>query len=258
MNVETDTHQLRFVAIKCSLSAISWKPEYRENLQNLVVTVNDLTTHTYLFSRLLFTRELHYDRNFPLPDYVTREFFAEIFLSLARRRQLTRNSLQTSQYRDLIMSCLPYYCMVSGYRPIVLPQATQIAFYQGTAVATCYLNTTMNGFGQQLRRIVNRLLDVKLKASDRRAELREQGHGETVINDMVAKEIYESSRDFKLAISRRPINLSAIPANMRNVYDKLEPIFKSYPDDYRFQYSSIYYDAKARPENHLSAYSTIW
>lgn len=44
---------------------------------------------------------------------------------------------------------------------------------------------------------------------------------------------------------------------MRNVYDKLELIFNSYPADYRFQKSSIYYEAKARTEKHLSAYYTM-
>lgn len=61
--------------------------------------------------------------------------------------------------------------MVTGYRPIVLHHANQVAKYQAKAVTTCYLNTTMNEFGQQLRRIINRLLDVKIKASDRRVEL---------------------------------------------------------------------------------------
>ncbi|KAH8552694.1 hypothetical protein BGW37DRAFT_512844 [Umbelopsis sp. PMI_123] len=94
----------------------------------------------------------------------------------------------------------------------------------------------MNGFGQQLRRVVNRLLGVKDRASHRRAELRQQ------------------ARQFKLAIAERRSNISTIPTTMQNAFLALEPAIKAYPDNYEFGRNSIYYDAKAHPENHILAY----
>ena len=258
VNVGTARHQRRFVAIKCSLSAIKWNPEHMEALQNLVVTVNELTTNTYLFSRLLFTRELYPNQNFLLSHFVTKEFFTEVFLSLTTRHEHGSIATpQTLEYRDLIRSCLPYYRMITGFRPIALPKGQQIALYQANAIFTCYLNTTMNGFGQQLRRVINRILDVKSRANNRKTQLREQGYAQTDINAIIEQEIYGPAREFKLAVAQRPIDIRAIPNGMNNAFNKLQPLFSSYPAEYRFQENSIYYDSQVNPEKHLLAYYNL-
>ena len=59
VNVGTARHQRRFVAIKCSLSAIKWSPEHMEALQNLVVTVNELIDkHLLVFAITVYKRAI--------------------------------------------------------------------------------------------------------------------------------------------------------------------------------------------------------
>ena len=101
------------MAVKCSLSSIEWNPAYRDALNELVTKVNELTVHTYMFSRFLFMRELRHDPNFDLQHFVTKAFFVEVFLSLTTR---TPNNMlaneQTLEYRQLIISGMSYYRMI--------------------------------------------------------------------------------------------------------------------------------------------------
>ncbi|KAH8552695.1 hypothetical protein BGW37DRAFT_550972, partial [Umbelopsis sp. PMI_123] len=114
------------MALKCSLSSIEWKPQYAEALNNLFIKVNQLTIHTYMLSRFLFVRELSDDPNFNLLEYVTKDFFVEVFLSLTTRvRNDLRCSTQTLYYRRLIDTGINYYFMILGYRRIELKVAQQ-------------------------------------------------------------------------------------------------------------------------------------
>jgi hypothetical protein len=112
----------------------------------------------------------------------------------------------------------------------------------------------MNGFGQQLRRIVNRLLNVKVKAAQRRTELREHGRSEAYIKTQLEEEVYAPARQFKLAIAQRHVNTSSIPISMQDAFQALEAVLRAYLDNYNFGQNSIYYDAKAHPEKHILAY----
>jgi hypothetical protein len=112
----------------------------------------------------------------------------------------------------------------------------------------------MNGFGQQLRRIANRLLNVKVKAAQRRTELRQQGRSEVYIKAQLEEEVYAPARQFKLAIAQRHVNASSIPTSMQDAFQALEAVLRAYPDNYNFGQNSIYYDAKAHPEKHILAY----
>lgn len=224
-------------------------------MNELVTKINELTVHTYMFSRFLFVRELRLDPNFDLQRFVTKEFFAEVFMALTTRTPRDiRVRERTSEYRQLIASGMSYYQMISGFRQILLDSPYQIALYQANTIVTSYLNGVMNGFGQQLRRIVNLLLDVKNRSRQRKAELAEQGLSQTEIKSQVAEEIYAPAKQFKLAISQRPVNASNIPAGMQDTFLEITPVLTSYQDSHRFGNNSIYYDAKAHPEAHLVAY----
>jgi hypothetical protein len=208
-----------------------------------------------MFSRFLFIRELRHDANFDLQHFVTKAFFAEVFLSLTTRtpNRMLANE-QTLEYRQLIRSGMSYYKMISGFRQIDLVSPYQIALYQANTIVTSYLNSIMNGFGQQLRRIVNRLLDVKTRAQQLTTELTEQGLSQTDIKSRVAQEVHLPAREFKSAIAQRSVNASNIPAGMQDAFLELKPVLTAYPDSYSFAKNSIYYDAKIHPENHIYAY----
>jgi hypothetical protein len=208
-----------------------------------------------MLSRFLFVRELHLDPNFDLRRFVTKEFFAEVFQSLTTRHTTYRGATErTLEHRQLIASSMSYYKMISGFRQIHLGHPQQIALYQANTIVTSYLNSIMNGFGQQLRRIVNRLLDVKARSQQLTAVLEEQGLSRTEIKSRVAEQVHSPARQFKMTISQRPINASNIPAGMQDTFLMIEPVLNSYQDGYSFAKNSIYYDAKAHPQNHLVAY----
>ena len=243
------------MAVKCTISGIGWNPEYRGALQDLVKDVNELTTHAYLFARFLFIRELHHDPTFDLEHFVTKDFFVEVFLSLTTRTPIdSRASNRTLEYKQLIRSGLPMYRMLCGFRPIQLPNAQQIALYQANTIVTCYLNVVMNGFGQQFRRIINRVLDVKNRAQRLKTELAQQGASQDTIKAQVEQEVYGPARQFKLAIAQRPIDVSSIPHSMTNTLNKMQPVLNAYAGNYQFSRNSIYYDSQAHPEKHVLAY----
>jgi hypothetical protein len=134
----------------------------------------------------------------------------------------------------------------------------QVSLYQGKAVATAYLNTVENGFGNQLRRIVNRLLNVKERAEQMKQVLLQEGIQEEEVNRRLRSEIYQPATNFKLAIARRrPRMQPNFPEYIRNAFQQLEPILLSYPDQYRFQSNSIYRDSKAAPIKHVQDLSLI-
>ncbi|CAO3683068.1 unnamed protein product [Umbelopsis ramanniana] len=107
----------------------------------------------------------------------------------------------------------------------------QIALYQANTIVTSYLNSIMNGF--------------------------EQGFLQTEIKSRVAEQVHSPARQFKMTIAQRPINASNIPAGMQDTFLNVELAVNSYQDGYSFAKNSIYYDAKAHPENHLVAYNKM-
>jgi catechol-2,3-dioxygenase len=79
---------------------------------------------------------------------------------MTRHERALAVTLQTLEYRDLKRSYLPFYRVIIGFRPTKLSQKQQIALYHANTISTCYLSTIMNSFGQQLRRVINRILNV--------------------------------------------------------------------------------------------------
>jgi hypothetical protein len=105
------------MAIKCSIKSIQWNPAFMTQLQTLVLDVNQLTTHTYLFTRYIFLNELQGDPGFPLHSYINQAFFVEVFLSLVDRAEHPPTSSITSGYRDIIRKYKSLYMRISDYTP---------------------------------------------------------------------------------------------------------------------------------------------
>src|ERR1700730_17050918 len=86
----------------------------------------------------------------------TQDFFAEVLVSLVDRRPYGRVSVSTRARRNLIERHIRQYMEITGFRRMpTFGGLHQVSLYQGKAVATAYLNTLENAFGNQLRRIVN-------------------------------------------------------------------------------------------------------
>lgn len=51
-------------------------------LYELVNTTNTIVTHTFAFSKYIFLKELTTNSDFILKEFVRKNFFVEVFLSL--------------------------------------------------------------------------------------------------------------------------------------------------------------------------------
>ena len=71
-----------------------------------------------------------------------------------------------------------------------------------------YLNNVQNGFGNQLRRVINRLLNIKERAQQMKQSLIHEGMDEEEVDRRLRSDIYQPATNFKMAISRRRPRLS--------------------------------------------------
>ncbi|KAG1454019.1 hypothetical protein G6F57_015603 [Rhizopus arrhizus] len=71
----------RVMTIKTTVKNI-WKPAYLQALHDLVHTTNLLVTHIFAFTKYIYLQELAANENFALNNFVTKDFFVEVFLSL--------------------------------------------------------------------------------------------------------------------------------------------------------------------------------
>ncbi|KAI9476407.1 MAG: hypothetical protein EXX96DRAFT_596499 [Benjaminiella poitrasii] len=72
----------RILTVKCSINSIQWNPEFRQQLDQFINGVNKVTTHAYSFSIYIFLRAFIEYENFYISQYINREFFDEVWLSL--------------------------------------------------------------------------------------------------------------------------------------------------------------------------------
>ena len=261
VSVESTDASGRVLTVKSTLNNVGWKQEYRERLENFVLTVNHLTTHTFQFARYIFLTELHTAADqpgvtFPIQEYATSDFFAEVFLSLTTRRtqQNIRSALRL--YRELIFRHRDAYLQRSRFIPVGFEHGQQVAVYEGTKVKVAYLNSVKNYFGSRVRMVVNNLMDVKARRERREAELREEDTPDEEIRDILQEEITQPATRFKLAVStkQQDINRADYDENPLQFADIIQ---QAYPEDYQFQKDSIYYDVHANPSRHLFCYFKV-
>jgi hypothetical protein len=112
----------RVMAIKTTVKNI-WKPAYLQLIYGLVHTTNLLVTHTFAFTKYIYLQELAANENFALNNFVTKDFFVEVFLSLVLSKggNNTRLKDMTKNYTRLISKYKEAYFEDSGY---TFPQLT--------------------------------------------------------------------------------------------------------------------------------------
>ena len=136
-----DPKDRRIMAIKSTINDI-WEPKYLRELFDLVHFVNTVVTHTYALSKFIFLREVRKDPKFRLQDYINKDFFVEVFLSLVARGTSRPNQLKdvTTKYRHLIYQHHKLYCQAASYTPLARSNAQQMALYECVKVKTAYDN----------------------------------------------------------------------------------------------------------------------
>ena len=194
----------RVMAIKTTVKNI-WKPAYLQSLYDLVHTTNLLVTHTFAFTKYIYLQELAANENFALNNFVTKDFFVEVFLSLVLSKggNSTRLKDTTKNYRRLISKYKEAYFEDAGYTPPNLPYAQQIALYECTKIQTAYYNNIKAHFGNRLRGLINKLFKKKEKAESLRGEMQANKSSSKAIKEATREKIYRLCNQVKLAIAKK-------------------------------------------------------
>ncbi|CEG84132.1 hypothetical protein RMATCC62417_17978 [Rhizopus microsporus] len=156
--------------------------------------------------------------NFRIQEYINKNFFKEVWLSLVDYSRDRARARLIVCYRELIDQCLDDYLTIINYQRLIFVYAQQFAIIEGTKIYTAYANSVHLRFGQHLRRAVNTLLRIRQRTADLRRVLSEQG----------------------------PI--------YREALDTFQPVFNAYDEGYNFGERGLYYDVKRNPVNHFKAF----
>ncbi|CEG76433.1 hypothetical protein RMATCC62417_11330 [Rhizopus microsporus] len=183
-SANANTVKKRAVAVKTTVKSI-WKPNYTQALHELVNIANTLVAHTFAFSKHILLKELEEGFNFDLSDYIRKEFFVEVFLSLiVRINRPGRLLVKTANYRSLVSKHKESYCRSASYTLIVLVNAQQIAL---------------------LSAILNKLCKTKELAADLRKDLKKKSVDKRAINKALREEAYGPCNQVKRAIEKKEI-----------------------------------------------------
>ncbi|KAG1450873.1 hypothetical protein G6F55_009468 [Rhizopus delemar] len=243
----------RVMTIKTTVKNI-WKPAYLQPLYGLVHTTNLLVTHTFAFTKYIYLQELAENENFALNNFVTKNFFVEVFLSLVLSKGVNSTRLKDTikNYRRLISKYKEAYFEDASYSPPNLPYAQQIALYECTKIQTAYYNSIKAHFGNRLRSLINKLFKKKEKAKSLRGEMQANKSSSKAIKEAIRKKIYRPCNQVKLAIAKKEMPEVGLLDDQSRT--QLNDFLSSYPEDYTFQKNSIYYDVMASPKNHFKAF----
>jgi hypothetical protein len=163
------------MAVKGSAGALGWRPEYLEELENLITRTNEVVYHGFCLARFIFISELERDDSFTIEDYISDDFFREILLSLTSSNRRDPRKETKKKFRELIQNNIGNYMEASAFVPVQIINFDQIAAYESTKMTTAYLNNIENQFGNFIRRSINRALDVKQRSKTIRSTLKHQG-----------------------------------------------------------------------------------
>jgi hypothetical protein len=181
----------RMMAIKTTVKNI-WKPTYLQTLYDLVHTTNLLVTHTFAFTKYICLQELAANENFELNNFVTKDFFIEVFLSLVLSKggNSTRLKDRTKTYMRLISKYKEAYFEDAGHSPPNLPYAQQIALYKCTEIQTAYYDSIKAHFENKLRGLINKLFKKKEKAESLRGKMQANKSSSKAIKEAIRKKNY--------------------------------------------------------------------
>ncbi|KAG1085802.1 hypothetical protein G6F42_021245 [Rhizopus arrhizus] len=243
----------RVMTIKTTVKNI-WEPAYLQPLYDLVHATNLLVTHTFAFTKYIYLQELAANENFALNNFVTKDFFVEVFLSLVLSKggSSTRLKNTTKTYRRLISKYKEAYFEDAGYTPPNLPYAQQIALYECTKIQTAYYNNIKAHFENRLRGLINNLFKKKEKAESLRGEMQANKSSSKAIKEAIREKTYRPCNQVKLAITKKEMPEVGLLDDQSRT--QLNGLLSSYPEDYTFQKNSIYYDVMASPKNHFKAF----
>jgi hypothetical protein len=223
--------------------------------------VNTITTHTYAFIKYIFLGEMKNNDDFELSTFINKPFFMEVFLSLVDRQirdgvksgsGMSTLKTVTRSYRDLIAKHKEQYIQYSAYVPQKLTHAQQSADYECTKIHTAYLNNIKARFGDRFRQVMNLICNKKKKSEEIQQKMKAARHADEAIKELIKNSVTIPCANVKRAVARKELPKDGFLK--KNEKSLVESILTTYPSDYSFLQSSIYYDVKANPLQHMKAF----
>ncbi|KAI7897312.1 uncharacterized protein EV154DRAFT_392771, partial [Mucor mucedo] len=92
---------------------IGWKQSSLTTLHNFVRVIHTTTNHAYYFYKYIFLNELQADPQCDLKEYINKEFFAEVWLSLVDYTKGNARAEKVIKYRNYISRYLPSYLNIT-------------------------------------------------------------------------------------------------------------------------------------------------
>ncbi|KAJ2882423.1 hypothetical protein H4R27_003455 [Coemansia aciculifera] len=323
-------------SLKVPLDAVEWRPEFKEALENLILTIHCLVVHTYQLSRWIFVFEPRLTPNFNHGRFMDAMFFYYVFMALvdyappedffdkktdddnkktdndkstdeyvppedffdkkpneqpqkgkrdkgkesdrgetgdsptAQPRKGRSEKASTAEFKELIAKHIYNYCASAQFFPETYKPMSSIARYVKDEIATAYAVNIKQRFGQRLRYAINS----SLRTHQRVKEMYEtmKFHSDSEIRAKCEEQIWAPARAIKEAVqSRTPLchvydsngnpmvknGKYVIDEDKQRVVDEPAQVLRSYDKDYTFMSDNMYYDIKARPSEHLRAFSRL-
>ncbi|GAA5811180.1 hypothetical protein MFLAVUS_004611 [Mucor flavus] len=206
--------------------------------------------------------ELESNESFDLKNFINKDFFVEVFMSLVDKPVYDGTSTGKSKlresvrnYRRLIAKHKNDYIRYADYTPPSLKYSQQIALYECTKIETAYLNNIRAHFGHKLRTFLNNLCGKKEKWDHLHKRLTEEGYSKDMIKEKIHKEVLKPCNQIKLAIAKKKMPETHTLDNTSKI--KLQTLLSMYDPDYKFQKDSIYYDNKQPQKDKYATWSQV-
>lgn len=199
--------------------------------------------------------------NFELSTFINKPFFMEVFLSLVDRQirdgvksgsGKSRLKSTTRSYRDLIAKHKEKYFEYTGYALQKLTHAQQSADYECTKIHTAYINNIKAHFGNRFRQVLNLICNKCKKSEEIQQKMKVARYTDEAIKGVIRSSVTIPCTNVKRAVARK--ELPEDDFLDENEKSSVESILATYPSNYTFLKSSIYYDVKANPLKHVKTF----
>ncbi|KAI9249941.1 hypothetical protein EDC94DRAFT_321125 [Helicostylum pulchrum] len=161
----------------------------------------------------------------------------------------------TKLYRQLISIHKDSYCEDTKYTPSKLVNAQQIALYECTKIQTACENNIEALFGIRLRTLLNKMFKKEEKLNNLNERMKSDGSTNEAIKKAHLEEIFHPCIQVKLDVAKKKLPSPDILDKKSRSY--VRALLSIYPNDYKFQKDSIFYDVAARPTNHFKDFHKL-
>lgn len=133
-----------------------------------------------------------------------------------------------------------------------LTHAQQSADYECTKILTAYLNNIKAHFGDRLRQVLNLICQKDKKSKEVQDKMKAARYDKEAIKGVIRNSVTIPCANAKTSVARKQLpEGSFLDEDQKSL---VASILATYPESYTFLNSSIYYDVKANPLNHMKAF----